>query len=101
MARDTPKVFGEDRLNPICLSWDMDVWQNKLNPICLSWDMVVRLGPFGQKDYWKCYCECVTPDFGDIPFIVGNENVFCCEEERVLLRGFTNNKILQPVLLHE
>ena len=25
------KVFGE----------------NRLNPICLSWDMVVRLGPFG------------------------------------------------------
>ena len=31
MAWGTPKVFGENRLNPICLSWDMDV----------------RLGPFG------------------------------------------------------
>ena len=47
-----------------------------------------------QKDYWKRYCECVTPDFEDIPFIVGNEkpcvverkNVFCCED-------FTSNKI--------
>ena len=31
LAWDAPKVFGE----------------NRLNPICLSWDMVVRLGPFG------------------------------------------------------
>ena len=81
MAWDAPKVFGENKLNPICLSWDMDV----------------RLGPFGQKDYWKCYCECVTPSFEDIPFIVGNA-------KRVLLRreDFTSNiKVLQPVLLHK
>ena len=25
LAWDAPMVFGENRLNPICLSWDMDV----------------------------------------------------------------------------
>ena len=38
LAWDAPKVFGENRLTSRCLA---------LNPICLSWDMDVRLGPFG------------------------------------------------------